>query len=130
VHGLLFILAVEVQFFFCFSLHCLLHCPRCNSRGIAATFTFSFSHISFFLEERAGTAVYPTYHHFYEFDFKYRAVPRLPLPLGMGLERFFFFSAVMGKAGEYEWVKFRLYLSFELLSYLKHFQIHYRHSLA
>jgi hypothetical protein len=53
----------------------------------------------------------------------------LPLVLGMGSERFFF-SAVMGKAGEYEWVEFRLCRSFELLFYLKHFQIHYRHSLA
>jgi hypothetical protein len=109
----------------------LSHCPRYNSCRIAATHTFSFSHISFFPGEMAGHVVYPTYPHLYEFDYEYGAMPRLPLPLGMGLERFFFFSAVMGKAGEYKWVAFRfLHLSFELLFYLKHFQIRYRHSLT
>jgi hypothetical protein len=64
------------------------------------------------------------------YDNEYGAVPRLPLPLGMGSERFFFFSAMIGKTGEYEWVEFCLHLSFELLSYLKHFHIHYHHSLT
>ncbi len=74
----------------------------------------------------AGHAVYPTYHHLYEFDYKYGAVSLLPLLLKMGSERFFF-SAVMGKAGEYEWVEFCLCRSFKLLFYLRHFKINYRH---
>jgi hypothetical protein len=85
VHGLIFILEVEVQFFILLHAAFLSHCPRYNSLRfcIAVTPTFSFSHISFVPWDMAGHAVYPIYHRLYVFDYKNGAVPRLPLPLGM-----------------------------------------------
>jgi hypothetical protein len=58
------------------------------------------SHIYFVPRDIAGHAVYPIYHPLHEFDYEYGGVPLLTLPLGKEWERFFFFSAVMGKVGE------------------------------
>jgi hypothetical protein len=57
------LITVEVNFYFAACCIFLSHCPRYNSRLVLTP--FSFFHISFFPEEMAGHAVYPTYPRLY-----------------------------------------------------------------